>query len=150
MGYISDFQRADHRKISELFDEYRRQRKIDAKKARQAFSDFTNRLLNHIDNEEEFLFPLFEKKTGVKRINSSSTSTLITDHARMRELIGNLKNMLDKNDRDIDDVEDHMAELLNTHDEEEVNIVYPWLDEVITEEEMMELNNRIKSSRKIF
>jgi hypothetical protein len=40
--------------------------------------------------------------------------------------------------------ERQLAEILASHGEEEVNIVYPWLDEVITSEEMYKLKVKIK------
>jgi iron-sulfur cluster repair protein YtfE (RIC family) len=146
MGLISDFQRADHERLSELFENFRKTKHDDLARASEMLSDFSSGLRNHIENEETLLFSLFEEKTGVHRINSSPTSTLRMEHVRILELLDKIESMIGKKDMDTDDVEERLAEMLATHDKEEVNIVYPWLDEVITSEEMYVLTEKIKGA----
>jgi hemerythrin-like domain-containing protein len=146
MGLISEFQREDHERLSELFENFRKVKNSDLAGAASILEEFSSGLRDHIENEEALLFSMFEEKTGVHKINSSSTSTLRMEHTRILEILDKIETMVRKNNMDTDEAEERLLEILAAHGDEEVNIVYPWLDEVITSEEMYALKEKMKGA----
>ena len=56
---------ADHAKLDRTFAEFQRQQGHDTVQAKLLFDQFMAGLQGHIIWEEELLFPIFEKRTGM-------------------------------------------------------------------------------------
>ena len=55
----------DHDRLDELFKTFQQLKRSDFPKAKEAFKEFKFGLQRHIVWEEDLLFPLWEKKTGM-------------------------------------------------------------------------------------
>jgi iron-sulfur cluster repair protein YtfE (RIC family) len=81
----------DHDRLDQLFETYRRLKRIDFAQAKQAFKEFKFGLQRHIIWEESVLFPLFEKKTGMRDVGP--TAVMRAEH---REIGRRLEALHDK------------------------------------------------------
>ena len=62
---ICEFYEQDHDRLDELFKTFQKMKRSDFAKAKEAFKEFKFGLQRHIVWEEDLLFPLWEKKTGM-------------------------------------------------------------------------------------
>ena len=88
---ISKYFEQDHDRLDNLFQEYTRLKNDDFPRAKESFLQFELGLRRHIVWEEDILFPLFEKKTGM--FEHGPTSVMKLEH---REIHGILDAMRQK------------------------------------------------------
>jgi iron-sulfur cluster repair protein YtfE (RIC family) len=62
---IIAFYEQDHERLDELFKTFQKLKRSDFVKGKEAFKEFKFGLQRHIVWEEDLLFPLWEKKTGM-------------------------------------------------------------------------------------
>ena len=143
MGIISSFMRADHERLAEVFRQFSAAREKDMESAKVSFSVLDSEVRRHFDLEEQVLFPLFEEKTGTSSLNSKA-SVLRIEHKQVLECMCRIKSMLDDGNLETAYVENRILEIMKSHRDNENNIVYPWLDEALTSEEIKETDSRMR------
>jgi len=128
----------DHLNAEKLLAEFQMSKQKDSEAARRLFARIKRELFKHMAHEEEALFPLFEVRTGLE--DSGPTSTLKTEHKRIRALLKDLEESLErskskKNERREKMLENQLLKTLKAHEEKEEEIFYPWLDQMLPEEQ---------------
>ena len=94
----------------------------DAAAVRGAWSEVERGLLQHLDFEEQELFPL------VAPFHAEGVKTLHDDHARIRKLVADLGVRADLHTLRKDTVDD-LVESLRRHAEHEDRTLYHWIEE---------------------
>lgn len=91
-----------------------------------AFEQFRDECLSHFEVEENRLFPAFEQATGM---TSGPTMVMRAEHADMRQLIAELADSIDREDRNAFlGQADTLLILIQQHNMKEENILYPMCD----------------------
>ena len=131
MHLISEFMRADHAKLDRIFEEYRRQPSSDSAQARTLFDQFMAGLQGHIIWEEELLFKVFEKRTGMTE--RGPTDVMRMEHGRIKGFLEEMNaRLLGGALQGLDELAVGLLELLASHNEKEENVLYPSLDRMLT------------------
>ena len=100
--------------------------------AKDFFQQFENTLLLHLRREEDVLFPAFESETGQ---TGGPTQMMRMEHTQMKELVQNLKDACDKNDKDayLGNSETLLV-LMQQHNMKEEQMLYPMIDQALVDE----------------
>ncbi len=141
---ISSFYAKDHDRLDELFKEYQAHKKSDYAKAKKAFLEFNQGLRQHIQWEEDLLFPLFEKKTAMT--HCGPTEVMRQEHVEIQERLNQIKGKVHHADPNTDDQERALLGVLGNHNAKEEEILYPMIDQVSDGNEKEELFKKMKNS----
>ncbi len=112
--------RSDHARLEALFEELLddfadgHQREI-----RSTWTEFDRSVLGHLDTEERFILPLFE------RVNPEETAALLAEHARIRQLLGDLGVGVDLHLVRLE-LAREFIDLLRAHARREEALLYGW------------------------
>ena len=109
--------RSDHARLEALFEELLadgHQRGI-----RSTWTGFDRSVLGHLDTEERFILPLFE------RVNPEETAALLAEHARIRQLLGDLGVGVDLHLVRLE-LAREFIDLLRAHARREETLLYRW------------------------
>lgn len=140
MGTILEFMSHDHDRLDAIFAEFCKE--PDAEKARDLFSQFDTGLRAHIAWEEEILFPPFEDRTGMR--NTGPTAVMRMEHQQIKQHLQTILETLGKTDPSTS--VNALVQVLTVHNQKEENILYPWLDRTLSEEECLALLDQIRRS----
>ncbi|MDE1824878.1 MAG: hemerythrin domain-containing protein [Candidatus Micrarchaeota archaeon] len=125
MEGISEFMKADHGELDDVFESFRVVRETDSKRAKILLAQLREGLGRHILMEEKVLFPLFgERKVGR---NYVSVADLNEQHRRIKELLA----QIDKDfslEKETEDSEAELEQILVAHDIMEERTIYPWIE----------------------
>ena len=124
---------ADHDRLDELFTSFQKTKREDFVRAREFFKEFKFGLQRHIVWEECILFPLFENKTGMLR--TGPTEVMRIEHRQIGVILEAIHQKVHKQDLDSDAEERRLVELLHSHNMKEEKVLYPALDELLSDEE---------------
>lgn len=133
MNEIANFMGNDHDRLDAIFKEFQSLKKRDLSKARNLFSDFKSGLERHIVWEEEILFPIFEQRTGM--LNSGPTFVMRMEHRQIKDYLGKIHEAILNGDVNTDEFERGLVEVLTAHNNKEESILYPWIDDSVSDEE---------------
>lgn len=139
---ISNYYEVDHDHLDELFRSFQRYKKSDIAKAREFFHEFRIGLQRHILWEEEILFPLFERKTGL--FQNGPTAVMRMEH---RQIIRHLEEIHDKlkgKNTDTSHEEEMLITVLSAHNDKEEYILYPAIDRSLDTDERESIFSRMK------
>lgn len=144
---LSSFMTREHSKLEELMQRYHQQREKDPKAAKRSFLEFRRGLKRHIAWEEEVLFPVFEERTGLHLVGP--THVMRTEHRQVQVLLDALKDILSGDRTSSAELEEELFEMrlfriLRSHEEKEEEILYPWFDVSIPEEEKEDLIQKME------
>jgi iron-sulfur cluster repair protein YtfE (RIC family) len=123
----------DHDRLDRLLDTFRRLKRVDFAKAKEAFREFKTGLQRHILWEEHILFPLFEEKTGMR--DYGPTVVMRAEHREIGRRLEALHDKVRRQDVDSDREEQDLLQALFAHNQKEENALYPALDRLSSEEE---------------
>jgi regulator of cell morphogenesis and NO signaling len=123
----------DHERLTGLLKQYQSFKSVDFPRAKENFEAFQFGLRRHMAWEEEVLFPLFERKTGIEA--GGATDILREHHRNILSYLRALEKKLLLNDRDTSDEEILLLDLLEVHDRMEEDFLYPAMDQLITDAE---------------
>lgn len=137
-----DFMADDHDRLDEIFKKFRKLKNEDIRKAKKFFHDFKIGLQRHIVWEEEILFPLFENKTGMN--DNGPTAVMRMDHRQIKDFLEKIHDRISKGDVPADILEEGLLEVLTEHNNKEENILYPWIDNSVSEKERAEAFKRMQ------
>ena len=144
MNKVFDFMAQDHDRLDGIFKEFRGIKVQDLKKAKSFFHDFKIGLQKHIVWEEEILFPIFENKTGM--FETGPTAVMRMEHRQIKEFLEKIHDRILKGEtKEIDELEKGLIEVLTAHNQKEENILYPWIDDSISETEKEEVFTQMKN-----
>jgi iron-sulfur cluster repair protein YtfE (RIC family) len=127
----------DHDRLDAAFAKFRRMKHSHFAAARESFREFKVGLERHIAWEEQILFPLFERKTGLT--GHGPTAVLRLEHQRIGECLEALHRKVQNRDADSDAEEQALLQALAAHNEKEERILYPALDHLTSQDEKMEV-----------
>ena len=130
---IREFFERDHDRLDELFKTFQQMKRSDFTKAESAFKDFKVGLQRHIVWEEDLLFSLWEKKTGMT--DSGPTPVMRNEHRQIGEQLEAIHRKVANHNVDSDQEEQALLNLLGSHNRKEERALYPAIDQVISAEE---------------
>ncbi len=133
MGVITDFMSQDHDRLDGLFSEFQATKRSDLSHAKQCFREFNGGLQRHIVWEEEVLFPLFERQTGMQ--DHGPTAVMRAEHRRIHHALDQIHERIAKGDTPNDALEEELIALLAPHNQKEESILYPWIDQSLSEQQ---------------
>lgn len=133
---VTQFFSVDHERLDFLFRMYRENKQNQRYKAVLLFDKFSDGLKRHIRWEEELLFPMFEKATGLK--GAGPTMVMRHEHDQIKAMLDEISESL-KNDEHSEALEKALSELLLLHNEKEEQVLYVQCDQSLTEEQLLTL-----------
>jgi hypothetical protein len=115
---------ADHRALDKLFDALLKDiREGDPRVCQESWGRFERALLDHIDAEEVFLLPSFE------RIDAAETAALRQEHATLRHLLADMGVRLELHALKEENVK-RLVVALRTHAAREDALLYKWANKL--------------------
>jgi iron-sulfur cluster repair protein YtfE (RIC family) len=140
---ISTFYEQDHDRLDELFKTFQKFKRSDFAKAKEAFKEFKFGLQRHIVWEEDLLFPLWEKKTGMS--DGGPTFVMRNEHRQIGQLLEAIHDKVADQNLECDQEEQALLNLLGSHNMKEERVLYPAIDQVTNEEERETVFRNMKS-----
>ena len=125
---VSTFFEQDHDRLDELFKTFQQLKRSDFPKAKEAFKEFKFGLQRHIVWEEDVLFPLWEKKTGMSE--SGPTPVMRNEHRQIGQQLEAIHDKVSEQNPDSDKEEQALLDLLGSHNRKEELRLYPAIDQV--------------------
>lgn len=129
---ITEFFEQDHQRLDLLFSEYQQQ-KGNTEQATPLFLKFKQGLLQHIDWEEQLLFPSVEKAAGFPP-NAGPTHVMRMEHGQIKDCLQLIEMKLSQQ-QDSQAIETRLLDILASHNMKEEQILYPMSDESIPAEQ---------------
>jgi iron-sulfur cluster repair protein YtfE (RIC family) len=123
----------DHDRLDQLLETYRRLKRVDFARAKQAFKEFKFGLKRHIIWEEEVLLPLFEEKSGMH--DRGPTAVMRAEDQEIGQCLEALHHKVRRQEVDSDAEEQSLLQALTAHNQKEENVLYPMIDRLSSEEE---------------
>jgi len=139
---ISEYFEKDHDRLDDLFKSFQQWKQSDYPRAKEFFVAFKFGLQRHIVWEEEILFPLFEKKTGMQ---FGPTYVMRMEHKEIAAHLEAIHKKVQKADPNTDSEERKLLEVLGMHNEKEEAILYPAIDRNLTPGELETVYTEIQN-----
>lgn len=143
MHEVSKYYEDDHDRLDELFREFQRLKQSDFYRAKEFFEQFKFGLQRHIAWEEDILFPLFERVTG---INSGPTYVMKLEHQEITQHLEAIHEKVVAGDPDSDGEEKKLVAILGLHNQKEEQILYPAIDRVISSKDVEKVFEEMRST----
>ena len=142
MKKIKEFMSDDHDRLEVIFKEFQSTKDKDVNQAKDLFHEFKTGLKQHIVWEEEILFPIFEDRTGMQE--QGPTAVMRMEHRKIKEFLEAIHDNIVNADINTDAFERGLIEVLTAHNEKEEKILYPWMDNSLSETETEEAFERME------
>lgn len=123
---ITEYYESDHDRLDELFRKFQEVKRSDLPKAKEFFLKFKEGLQRHIIWEEELLFPLFERKTGMT--SGGPTQVMRMEHVIIKQHLEQIHELVKLGSPDTDESDRKLLETLSAHNMKEEQILYPAID----------------------
>jgi regulator of cell morphogenesis and NO signaling len=133
----------DHDRLDFLFKEFQRLKYVDFLEAKKNFMAFKFGLQRHIIWEEEILFPLFEKKSGMSQ--AGPTFVMRIEHKEIGKILEDIHTKVKAADPASEREEEQLISILSIHNIKEENVLYPAIDECTIEMEIEEVFAKMNS-----
>ena len=134
MTTILEFMSVDHDRLDNKIKMYSAEKLVNVERAEGIFLLFKSELERHIIWEEDILFPVFERKTGIK--DGGPTSVMRMEHVQIKNHLQEIKRKLHtKINQDSCKEEVALFKVLESHNQKEENILYPGIDNLTNEQE---------------
>ena len=130
---ITGFYEQDHARLDALFQEFLANKRSNPEATEAAYRQFAAGLTRHILWEEQLLFPPFEAKTGMSGMGP--TAVMRMEHRQIIQLLEAIRHKLERRDLAKDTEEAALVALLGAHNLKEEHILYPLMDEHLSDEE---------------
>jgi len=138
MTTILDFMSVDHDRLDNKIRMYSKEKLLDIERAESFFLSFKSELERHIIWEEDILFPVFERKTGIK--DGGPTSVMRMEHTQIKDHLQEIKRKLHtKKIQNPCKEEVALFKVLESHNQKEENILYPGIDNLTSEQEKQQM-----------
>jgi iron-sulfur cluster repair protein YtfE (RIC family) len=129
---VSVFQQ-DHQEIDQALEQYRSLKHSNVQAAKDSFKRFLTGLQRHIVWEEELLFPVWERKSGMT--GGGPTQVMRLEHRRIADLLNAIHEKVQARNTGTEEEERQLVELLASHNMKEERILYPAIDQIVSAEE---------------
>lgn len=136
---LDDFLTDDHNRLDALIASFQDRKDENFPDAAEALAELTASLLRHLVWEETILFPLFEQKTA----QTALTNTLRAEHEEIREWLMALNEKVKQGDVDCDHEAAMLVNELGAHNGREEQSLYPQLDKLLNDAEMLAMFERM-------
>ena len=140
---ITAFYEQDHDRLDELFKTFQQLKQSDFAKAKESFKEFKVGLQRHIVWEEDILFPLWEKETGITE--GGATSVMRAEHRQIEQQLEAIHQKVADQNPDSDQEEQGLLNLLGSHNMKEERVLYPGIDRVTSAGERETIFQNMKS-----
>jgi len=130
---ISSMFDKDHERLDALFKSFQTLKRTDFLKAKNAFLEFKAGLQRHVAWEEEVMFPLWEKKSGMT--GGGPTIVMRNEHREIGDCMESLARKIQAQNPETDREEEILLDLLDRHNMSEEEVLYPEMDHLISAEE---------------
>lgn len=130
---VSAYYEDDHDRLDGLFRQFQQRKRSDFNAAKAFFKEFRFGLQRHIVWEEEILFPLFEKKTGL--VQGGPAQVMRNEHRLIVKYLEEIHEKLNADNPNSDDEEQMLLNTLFAHNQKEEQVLYPAIDRALTERE---------------
>ena len=141
-GKISVTFEQDHDRLDALFTTFQEQKRQDVAKAKEAFAAFKFGLQRHIVWEEDVLFPKWEENSGMAE--GGPTQVMRSEHRMIGDCLEAIHRKVQAQDPESDRDEQLLLDILKSHNMKEERILYPSIDQVISDQERAELYQAMK------
>ena len=143
---ILEFMSVDHDRLDNKIKMYTTEKLVDIESAKNVFLFFKSELERHIIWEEDVLFPVFERKTGIK--DGGPTSVMRMEHIQIKDHLQKIQRKLRaKKIQDPCGEEVALFNLLESHNQKEENILYPSIDKLTSEQEKEQIIKQMSVSK---
>lgn len=134
MTTIFEFMSIDHDRLDAIFGDFKNLKRSDPSGAMKLFLDFKAGLQTHIAWEEDILFPIFERGTGMNE--AGPTAIMRMEHRQIKDFLGKIDQIiLDAGLKGGDEAEISLLQVLEAHNQKEENILYPAIDNLTSVQE---------------
>lgn len=138
---ISDYFKEDHDRLDDLFRKFQEMREKMPEKAGEFFKPFKMGLEQHILWEEQILFPLFEQRTGM--IGQGPTVVMRLEHQEIKKLLSEIDSGIRSQKAETTGQAQTLSDILGEHNAKEEQILYPMIDEAVSEKERQEILEKV-------
>ena len=138
----------DHDRLDELFKSFHMLKRTDLAKAHRAFVDFKAGLQRHMVWEEDVLFPLWEKKTGMTK--GGPTFVMRQEHREIMECLEAIDRKVQAQNPESDQEEQAFMDMLERHNMSEEEVLYAAIDRATSVDEretLFQAMNNIPEAR---
>jgi len=138
----------DHDRLDELFKSFHMLKRTDLVKAHKAFVDFKAGLRRHMVWEEDVLFPLWEKKTGMNK--GGPTFVMRQEHREIMECLEAIDRKVQAQNPESDQEEQAFMDMLERHNMSEEEVLYAAIDRATSVDEretLFQAMNNIPEAR---
>jgi len=119
---IKDYLTNDHRRCDDVFSQMEDKANSSLESAKELTQEFVADMEHHFQMEERVMFPEFEAKTGM---TMGPTEMMRQEHAQMRNLMAQLSDAIDSNDKDkFFGLTETLMILLQQHNMKEEQMLY--------------------------
>ncbi len=127
MKSVMDHFAADHDRLDGLFSEFQSLKRKNPAAAKEKFKEFLKGLTRHIVWEEDVLFPLFERRTGMK--DFGPTAVMREEHRQIKIHLDEIHAKVRVADPESAEAESALLGVLEGHNRKEEMILYPAIDD---------------------
>jgi regulator of cell morphogenesis and NO signaling len=142
MQSITDYFEKDHDRLDKLFKKFQELKGSDFESAKNNFREFKFGLQRHIVWEEDILFPLFERKTGI--VDQGPTVVMRMEHRQIGASLEAIHQKVKDGKLPDDTEETALLSILQRHNIKEENVLYPGIDKLLSAEERQTVFERMK------
>ncbi len=146
MTTILEFMSEDHDRLDNKIKMYSTEKLVNIEQANGIFLFFKRELERHITWEEDILFPIFERKSGIK--DDGPTSVMRIEHIQIKNHLQKIKEKLHaKIIQNPCKEEVALFKMLESHNEKEENILYPGIDNLTSEQEKKQIIKQMSENK---
>ncbi len=136
---ISELLGGEHRDLDEIWERLTETPATDPLARRTLFNSFRDGLLEHIAIEEERLFPWMQEGDPSRR---QLVDRLLEEHRRIREHLDRVDRQLGASSASFEAAGLELVNELWEHNAREEAMVYPWLDDHLSPDQLLEVRDR--------
>jgi len=141
---IAEFMEQDHDRLDEIFKEFQATKRQNAEKTKTLFQEFLRGLQRHIVWEEEILFPVFEAHANMGH-DHGPTAVMRNEHRQINMFLEQILEKVTAEDPTSDEAEQGLLTVLTAHNIKEEKILYPWIDNSVSENERASLRTQMQN-----
>lgn len=141
---IAEFMGQDHDRLDEIFKQFQESKSRDLGQAKEHFKAFLTGLQRHIVWEEEILFPVFEAHADMVQ-DHGPTAVMRIEHKQIKQFLDQIHETIAAEDRRTENAERGLLEVLTSHNVKEEKILYPWIDNTVSEAERAALITQMQN-----
>jgi len=103
-----------------------------------ALQFYNTELIRHFEDEEKVLYPLVKSRD---KVIDSLFEEIIAEHQQIKKLITNLKS-----NNNVEDTMDELGYLLESNIRKEERKLFPLIQNLLSDEELIHLENKLQNS----